>query len=218
VWCGDEGAPGGIPFFHDPQDDRDFPRGRAIHSGTAMSNMQRAVGPVVEGRRVRCRANARRSEFVTWSFRRFLPKGSPVELTYEYNANQVLEVSVEASGNRARFRSNEITGLAPNEVAQLRPIWDLCGLPDGESAKVVFPTPLPDDPHKWDGWSKYKSAIPYERLCLDSQQNPTNELIRGAFASELLRWWQKNASAEKSAEQSRCQLLRPWLSTSLPNT
>src|SRR5438046_9681934 len=48
----------------------------------------------------------------------FLPKGSPVELTYEYNPNQVLEVSVEASGNRAKVSIERNTGLAPNEVAQ----------------------------------------------------------------------------------------------------
>src|SRR2546430_2269081 len=47
-----------------------------------------------------------------------VPKGSPVELTYEYNANQVLEVSVEASGNRAKVSIERNTGLAPNEVAQ----------------------------------------------------------------------------------------------------
>ena len=29
----------------------------------------------------------------------FLPKGSPVELTYNYNENQVLEVAVDACGN-----------------------------------------------------------------------------------------------------------------------
>jgi len=46
----------------------------------------------------------------------FLPKGSPVELTYEYNANQVLEVAVNASGNQAKVRIERNTGLAPNEV------------------------------------------------------------------------------------------------------
>ena len=37
----------------------------------------------------------------------FLPKGSPVELTYEYNANQVLEVAVHACGADAKFLSSE---------------------------------------------------------------------------------------------------------------
>jgi molecular chaperone DnaK len=46
----------------------------------------------------------------------FLPKGSPVELTYEYNANQVLEVAVNACGNRAKVTIERNTGLAPDEV------------------------------------------------------------------------------------------------------
>ena len=44
----------------------------------------------------------------------FLPKGSPVELTYEYNANQVLEVAVDACGNQASVSIERKTGLAPN--------------------------------------------------------------------------------------------------------
>src|ERR1043166_5446998 len=40
-----------------------------------------------------------------------------------------------------------------------------------------FPVPLPDDPYKWDGWSKYKSPNFYERLCLDPRANRSNELI-----------------------------------------
>ena len=51
-----------------------------------------------------------------WSFPPFLPKGSPVELTYEYNANQVLEVSVNAGGNQAKVTIERNTGLAPDEV------------------------------------------------------------------------------------------------------
>jgi molecular chaperone DnaK len=46
----------------------------------------------------------------------FLPKGSPVELTYHYNANQVLEVNVEASGNRSKVSIERNTGLAPEEM------------------------------------------------------------------------------------------------------
>ena len=63
-------------------------------------------------------ANARRSAFAMSSLPPFLPKGSPVELTYEYNANQVLEVAVEASGNQAKVSIERNTGLAPNEVEQ----------------------------------------------------------------------------------------------------
>jgi formylglycine-generating enzyme required for sulfatase activity len=79
--------------------------------------------------------------------------------------------------------------------------------------EVVFPTPLPDDPHKWDGWSKYKSANPYERLCLDSQQNPTNELIE-EHCRELLRWWQKKLPLKNQPSNPVAQLLRAGLDES----
>src|SRR5689334_25206076 len=71
--------------------------------------------------------------------------------------------------------------------------------------EVVFPTPLPDDPHKWDGWSKYKSSNPYERLCLDSQQNPTNELIE-EHCRELMRWWQKKLPLKNQPSNPLAQL------------
>src|SRR6266480_3980688 len=78
---------------------------------------------------------------------------------------------------------------------------------------VVFPTPLPDDPHKWEGWSKYKSGNPYERLCLDSQQNPTNELIE-EHCRELLRWWQKKLPLKNQPSNPLAQLLRSGLDES----
>ena len=78
---------------------------------------------------------------------------------------------------------------------------------------IVFPTPLPDDPHKWDGWSKYKSANPYERLGLDSQQNPTNELIE-EHCRELLRWWQKKLPLKNQPSNPVAQLLRAGLDES----
>jgi formylglycine-generating enzyme required for sulfatase activity len=79
--------------------------------------------------------------------------------------------------------------------------------------EVVFPTPLPDDPQKWDGWSKYKSPNPYERLCLDSQQNPTNELIE-EHCRELLRWWQKKLPLKNQPSNPVAQLLRAGLDES----
>ena len=45
-----------------------------------------------------------------------LPKGSPVELTYEYNANQVLEVAVQACGNCASVSIERKTGLTEGEL------------------------------------------------------------------------------------------------------
>jgi hypothetical protein len=46
----------------------------------------------------------------------FLPKGSPVELTYTYNENQVLEVIVEAYGRTSRVAIARNTGLSENEL------------------------------------------------------------------------------------------------------
>ncbi len=31
---------------------------------------------------------------------------------------------------------------------------------------------FPDDPLKWEGWSKYKAENLYERLCLDRKDSP----------------------------------------------
>jgi len=46
----------------------------------------------------------------------YLPKGSPVRLTYQYNANQVLEVQVEAAGNNAQVTIDRNTGLDPKDI------------------------------------------------------------------------------------------------------
>jgi molecular chaperone DnaK len=46
----------------------------------------------------------------------FLPKGSPVELTYTYNENQVLEVVVEAYGRQNKVSIARNTGLSESEI------------------------------------------------------------------------------------------------------
>jgi len=76
-----------------------------------------------------------------------------------------------------------------------------------------FPLPLPDDPKKWDGWSRYKSSNPYERLCLDPRQNPSNELIE-EHCRELLRWWQKKLPLKNQPSNPLAQLLRSGLDES----
>src|SRR6266404_2173374 len=68
--------------------------------GTATANMQRAVVRVVEGEST-LPGECTPLGICDVELPPFLPKGSPVELTYEYNANQVLEVAVEACGNCA---------------------------------------------------------------------------------------------------------------------
>jgi len=76
-----------------------------------------------------------------------------------------------------------------------------------------FPVPLPDDPYKWDGWSKYKSPNFYERLCLDPRANPSNELI-DQHCRELMRWWQKKLPLKNQPSNPLAQILRPGLDES----
>ena len=78
---------------------------------------------------------------------------------------------------------------------------------------VNFPLPLPDDPKKWDGWSKYKSPNLYERLCLNPHENPSNEVIE-EHCRELLRWWQKKLPLKNQPSNPMSQLLRPGLDES----
>src|SRR5436305_9875160 len=78
---------------------------------------------------------------------------------------------------------------------------------------ALFPIPLPDDPKKWDGWNRYKSTNPYERLCLDPRQNPSNESIE-EHCRELLRWWQKKLPLKNQPSNPLAQLLRSGLDES----
>src|ERR1700719_1225121 len=79
--------------------------------------------------------------------------------------------------------------------------------------EVSFPLPLPDDPRKWDGWTKYKSPNLYERLCLDPRANPSNELIE-EHCRELLRWWQKKLPLKNQPSNPLAQLLRAGMDES----
>jgi formylglycine-generating enzyme required for sulfatase activity len=76
-----------------------------------------------------------------------------------------------------------------------------------------FPVPLPDDPQKWSGWSKYKSPNFYERLCLDPRANPSNDIIE-EHCRELMRWWQKKLPLKNQPSNPLAQLLRPGLDES----
>lgn len=78
---------------------------------------------------------------------------------------------------------------------------------------VSFPIPLPDDPRKWDGWNRYNSPDPYERLCLDPRTNPSNELIEERFR-ELILWWQKKLPLKNQPSNPLAQLLRTGLDES----
>jgi len=79
--------------------------------------------------------------------------------------------------------------------------------------EITFPLPLPDDPNKWDGWSKYKSPNYYERLCLDPSAKPGAEAIE-EHCRELLRWWQKKLPLKSQPSNPLAQLLRNGLDES----
>src|SRR2546430_2549569 len=83
--------------------------------GTADANMQRAVVKVVEGEST-VPGECTPLGFCDIQLPPYLPKGSPVKLTYQYNANQVLEVEVQAAGNNAKVTIDRNTGLAPQEI------------------------------------------------------------------------------------------------------
>src|SRR5450432_10146 len=78
---------------------------------------------------------------------------------------------------------------------------------------VSFPIPLPDDPRKWDGWSRYDSPDLYVRLCLDPNTNPSNELIEERFR-HLVLWWQKKLPLKNQPSNPLAQLLRSGLEDS----
>jgi molecular chaperone DnaK len=85
--------------------------------GTASANMPRAVVRIVEGEST-MPTECTPLGTCDVELPPFLPKGSPVELVYEYNANQVLEVAVHACGNETKVSIERNTGLAPHEIAQ----------------------------------------------------------------------------------------------------
>jgi molecular chaperone DnaK len=85
--------------------------------GTANANMPHAIVKIVEGEST-LPGECTPLGVCDVKLPPFLPKGSPVELRYEYNANQVLEVAVEAAGNRTEVSIERNTGLAREEIEQ----------------------------------------------------------------------------------------------------
>ncbi len=84
--------------------------------GTAKANMKSAVVRVVEGEST---VPGECTPLGTCDIELppFLPKGSPVELTYRYDANQVLEVTVDAFGKQNRVSIARNVGLTESEIA-----------------------------------------------------------------------------------------------------
>ncbi|MGZ4966290.1 MAG: Hsp70 family protein [Chthoniobacterales bacterium] len=87
--------------------------------GTANANMPRAIVRIVEGEST-LPAECTSLGTCDVELPPFLPKGSPVELYYQYNANQILEVSVHAAGNEKKILIARNTGLAPDEIEEAK--------------------------------------------------------------------------------------------------
>jgi len=84
--------------------------------GTAQANMERVVVRVVEGEST-LPGECTQLGTCTVDLPPYLPKGSIVELTYRYNANQTLEVVVEAFGKKGTVSIARNTGLQADEIA-----------------------------------------------------------------------------------------------------
>jgi molecular chaperone DnaK len=83
--------------------------------GTAKANMKNAVVRVVEGEST-VPSECTELGLCDIELPPFLPKGSPVELTYRYDANQVLEVTVDAFGKQNRVSIARSVGLNELEI------------------------------------------------------------------------------------------------------
>ncbi len=87
--------------------------------GTAVANMNEVIVRVVEGE------SSLPEECTPLGVCRvelppFLPKGSPVELTYRWDANQTLHVTVNAFGNTGTVEINRASAMSPDEIAAAR--------------------------------------------------------------------------------------------------
>ena len=87
--------------------------------GTANANMARAVVKVVEGEST-MPGECTPLGVCDITLPPFLPKGSPVHLSYQYNNNQVLEVAVEACGQRSQVSIERNTGLSQDQINDAR--------------------------------------------------------------------------------------------------
>jgi molecular chaperone DnaK len=83
--------------------------------GTAKANMKNAIVRIVEGEST-VPSECTPLGICDIELPPFLPKGSPVELTYTYDENQVLEVVVEAYGRQNRVQIARNTGLSDAEI------------------------------------------------------------------------------------------------------
>lgn len=85
--------------------------------GTAKANMKNVIVRVVEGEST-VPAECTPLGICNVELPPFLPKGSPVQLTYRYDENQVLEVRVDAYGNQSVVKISRNLGLNEAEMEE----------------------------------------------------------------------------------------------------
>ncbi len=83
--------------------------------GTAKANMKNVIVRVVEGEST-VPAECTPLGICNVELPPFLPKGSPIQLTYRYDENQVLEVNVDAYGNQSTVKIARELGLNEAEM------------------------------------------------------------------------------------------------------
>ncbi len=72
---------------------------------------------------------------------------------------------------------------------------------------MSLPSPLPDNPTRWEGWRGYNSPDLYERLGLSFADNPSGEQIE-ENCRQLLIWWQKKLPLKNQPSNPLSQMLR----------
>jgi molecular chaperone DnaK len=85
--------------------------------GTAKPNMKNVIVRVVEGEST-VPGECTPLGLCNVELPPFLPKGSPVQLTYRYDENQVLEVKVDAYGNQSMVKISRDLGLNEAEMEE----------------------------------------------------------------------------------------------------
>lgn len=83
--------------------------------GTAKPNMKNVIVRVVEGEST-VPGECTPLGFCNVELPPYLPKGAPVQLTYRYDENQVLEVKVDAYGNQSTVKISRDLGLNEAEM------------------------------------------------------------------------------------------------------
>ncbi len=83
--------------------------------GTAKANMKNVIVRVVEGEST-VPSECTPLGVCDVELPPFLPKGSPVQLTYHYDQNQTLEVTVDAYGNQKKVKIARDIGLSDAEM------------------------------------------------------------------------------------------------------